>query len=885
MEIVIILFLLLAVLAVWVNLRDRIERLEYKVRELGGRVDIQSRTVAELLHNERPAPKAEPRPAAPLPPPPPKPEPVVVPVREPEPVAIAAPPPPPPQAPPPPEFLRPAPAPAAVRSSAEWEAVLGGNLLNKIGVFVLVVGIALALGYSFTQFGPLGRVSIGILASLALLISGAVMESRERYSNFARGLLGGGWAALYVTVYAMHAVPAAKVIDSPLIGGFLLMGVAAAMIVHSLRYRSQTVTGLAYFVAFGTLAITDVASLPFLALVPLAASLLYLAHRFTWSRMTLLGMIATYAVVVLRGDTGAPLWQAQTIFAAYWLLFEIYDVLHPEIAMLAINAAGALGLSLLKWQTAAPDKMWMLLAAAAAAYLVSAAARIRSGKWHGPATLTAALAAAAIFQRLDRQWVASALAVEAELFYLAGVRLRKPYLRWLGTSLFGVEVLRLLSVDVWMSPVAQWVPVASVDVVLFFANRALCAVDTFYGYAGAAMAALIIGKESHEPYRSVLWQAAAAAAFAFGWWRRQFDFRLQGYLLLALGLTGAALETRVLPLSVAAGVCYAAVLCLSRSAPGRFLEIEPEAVRPVAAAAAVAALMAILWREVPGAYLGVAWMALTLPLLELGLRRLPDEFRYLSYAAAVIGTFRVCVLQLTDLGNTGPWEPRLIPLWAALLAYAIALRARRADGGLPLIAGTSTGIAFGLTAMWALLPADMVAPAWAVAALVLFWTGGLWKRQVFLWQSYLAAAFAYVMCLSNLPDLARAAWTSCAVISCLYAAQMLAARADHARLYFSLMATTLTTMLLYYRISGSLLTVACGMQGIILLAAGFPLRDRVLRVSGLALLLSCILKLFVWDLRHLETFPRILSFIVLGLILLAVSWIYTRFREQVAKFL
>jgi uncharacterized membrane protein len=69
------------------------------------------------------------------------------------------------------------------------------------------------------------------------------------------------------------------------------------------------------------------------------------------------------------------------------------------------------------------------------------------------------------------------------------------------------------------------------------------------------------------------------------------------------------------------------------------------------------------------------------------------------------------------------------------------------------------------------------------------------------------------------------------------------------------------------------------------LASGFPLRDRVLRLSGLALLLACILKLFVWDLRHLETLPRILSFLVLGLFLVAVSWIYTRFRERVQRYL
>ena len=89
----------------------------------------------------------------------------------------------------------------------------------------------------------------------------------------------------------------------------------------------------------------------------------------------------------------------------------------------------------------------------------------------------------------------------------------------------------------------------------------------------------------------------------------------------------------------------------------------------------------------------------------------------------------------------------------------------------------------------------------------------------------------------------------------------------------------------WYRVSGSLLTVAWGGEGLVLLVSGFPLRDRILRLSGLALLVACILKLFLWDLRHLDTLPRIFSFIVLGLILVGVSWIYTRFRERVQRYL
>jgi hypothetical protein len=849
MEIILIVGLIVVLVIRWSVWKDRMARMESQIAELTRRVYAQE-------HMPAPQPQPAAAPVAPL-------GGGLQPARGLSPALPRVQPAP---------IVQPAPKPA--RAPREWETMLGGSWLNKIGVFVLVIGLALLLSYSFTQFGPLGRVAICMAASLFLLAAGAIFESKERYRMFARGLLGGGWAGLYVTVYAMHSVEAARVIDNAVVGAIMLLAVAAGMIVHSLRYRSQTVTGLAYFVAFGTLAITDMTSLPFLALLPLAASLLYVTHRFVWTRMALRGLIGTYVVVVIRGDTGAPLWQAQAIFSAYWLLFEIFDVLHPEARLLPLNAAGFLGLSVLQWQTAAPERLWILLAAAAGAYVVSAVARIRSGKWHGAATLTAALAAGAIFLKLDHQWIASALVVEAELFYLAGIRLRAPYLRWLGTSLFGVEALRLLASDI-RTPVDRWAPVASLDAVVFYANRALFAADQFYGYAGAAALALVIGKKTEEPYRSVAWQAAAAGAFAFGWWRRLFDFRLQGYLLLAVGLVGTAVETRELPLAVAAGVCYTAVLCALWSGEVRFAEDERTLVRLSGAGLAVVALMALVSRLVPGQYLGVAWMALALLVLELGMRGLPDALRRVSYAAALWGAGHVW------LSN----EAGLMRVWAALLAYAFAVRARREEDGAVTVVASTVGLAFGFAALWVLLPAETVAASWAAAALALVLAARQWKRDVFTWQGCAAGALAYLLALTSLPDTSAAVWPTCAAIACFYAAQLVAPRDSRPRLYFSLLATTLLTLLLYYRISGSLLTVACGAEGVILLASGFPLRDRVLRLSGLALLLACILKLFVWDLRHLDTLPRIFSFLGLGVILLGVSWIYTRFRERVAKFL
>jgi uncharacterized membrane protein len=127
-----------------------------------------------------------------------------------------------------------------------------------------------------------------------------------------------------------------------------------------------------------------------------------------------------------------------------------------------------------------------------------------------------------------------------------------------------------------------------------------------------------------------------------------------------------------------------------------------------------------------------------------------------------------------------------------------------------------------------------------------------------------------------------------------YAAQLLSPRIEdgegkgldrHARTFYSLLASVLLAVLLFYEVSGGVLTMAWGVEGLALLGAGFPLRDRLQRLSGLFLFLVCVMKLFFYDLRQLGTFNRILSFIVLGAILIAVSWIYTRFRNRIQRYL
>ncbi len=1061
---------------------DRIEPIE--ITRIIRRITQLELSLAEL----RAAPVAVPAGAPPFAPPPEPeapPPPIVVaaptaaeaPIPEPAPIAspaAASPalPGPSPEALPEPvlaAFSYPAPAsPRPKRTSEEWEAIVGGNWLNKLGILVLVIGLALFLGYSFTRMGPAGRATVALALSASLLAAGVLLERRASYAVFARGLLAGGWAALYFTTYAMHAVDAAKVIESPLIGGLLLLAVAAGMVAHSLKYRSQTLTALAYFMAFTTLAITPVTSLSVAALIPLAGSLLVVAWRFRWSNLPLLGLIATYATCASRTDTGAPLASTQAVFAAYWLLFEAYDLLRArrasnqpaERAILPLNALGLTLLSFAKWSSAAPAQLYLLAAGIAVAYLASTILRaklrppssfpedtttlerILAGGFEGPVTLAAAASACAAALQLHGQTVTNVLLSEAEILFVAGLVFHQTYLRRLAGTLFAALGWQLLSADLPSTGSVQflgltlrdWTPSALFACLLFYTNRSRRAPANspgVYAYAASALLALTLGFEVPLRYLGISWLAFAALLFLFGLRFRLFDFRLQGYsaALLALGAMAvyqiqiaAGLATPSpyawISLSLATLAAYALSLCALRTAPERLTATELSALPLVASWTATATAAALLWRTVPPVYLGPAWIALGILALELGLRRLPPDLRIPAHLIALFGALHVAFFAVLPPHTIVLTSERIAIGFAALFAYAFAARLFFAEYRHASVSrnaaylASAGGSLFTLIEVWALVGPLAVAPVWAALALALVGVGlrlelpGLrlqghavaaagffrlcntnlpdassihflsgricsgaiviaahytewWRqsragRQLLAWEDRVKRAYLYtaafliaaLLFLELPPQFVAAGWAGftlalliagfrwnqpdlryqsyalalfaftrtldlefhsaqlfasqaqrvaagAGVIACLFAAQLFCPRKSqehpptpgNPRLCLSLLATALTTAFLFHEVTGSMLTVAWGIQGAFLLGAGFPLRDRTLRLSGLAVFVLCIGKLFFYDLSALDTLYRILSFFVLGVILVAVSWIYTRFRESIRQYL
>ncbi|MGC4035249.1 MAG: DUF2339 domain-containing protein [Chitinophagaceae bacterium] len=90
-------------------------------------------------------------------------------------------------------------------NNSDLEKFIGENLANKIGIAVLVLGIAFFVKYAIDKdwIGETGRVAIGILCG-GILISFA-HYFRRSYRSFSSVLAGGGLAVFYFTIaFAFH---------------------------------------------------------------------------------------------------------------------------------------------------------------------------------------------------------------------------------------------------------------------------------------------------------------------------------------------------------------------------------------------------------------------------------------------------------------------------------------------------------------------------------------------------------------------------------------------------------------------------------------------------------------------------------------------------------
>jgi uncharacterized membrane protein len=339
-----------------------------------------------------------------------------------------------------------------LRTNLPLEQFLGMNLFAKIGIVLLVLGLALLGRIALIAMGPGLRVLLIYAIAAAMLGGGIWLEHRERYRLLGRTGIGGGWALLFFTIYAMHHVAPMTVMRSNTLDCVLMLIVAGAMVAHTLRYRSQLVTGLAFLLGFSTVALSQDSVYALVSGVILALGIAIIALRMSWFELEIFGILASYAnhfywLYKLYPDGTAghafpEFWPSAIILVLYWATFRISYVARKvdsprqeSVSTIAALANTMLLLAVMKFQSSHPElAFYALLGLGALEFIFGQLPVTRRRK--AAFTLLTVIGTLLIFAAVPFKFSGNNIAlfwmIAAEVLLIAGVAQRELLFRRLG---------------------------------------------------------------------------------------------------------------------------------------------------------------------------------------------------------------------------------------------------------------------------------------------------------------------------------------------------------------------------------------------------------------------------------------------------------------------
>ncbi len=473
-----------------------------------------------------------------------------------------------------------------IKSVSAIEESLGANWFAKLGVGMTVIGVALLGMLVLQNLGPAGKALIVYAVAVVLLGGGIFVEKREKYRLLGRVGIGGGWALLFFATYAIHHVAAMRVLDSLVLDCILMLAVALGMAAHTLRYKSQFVTGFAFLLGYTTIALsfselrplasagtTDTTAYGLFAGVILAIGLVTIVLKMGWFELEVFGILSSYLnhlywLYKLLGINGAhghsfPEYHASlAVLFFYWLTFRISYVVrgvitdfeeHVSTVSAVLNTLLLLGL--MKFQSVQPQLAYIALLAIGALEFSAAQLPITKRRRRAFVLLSmmgAALMLAAVPSHYSGNPVAILWLVGAETFLVAGIVFKEVVFRRLGLfagllvgiDLFGFDFRPLVELR------ATTEALALAAGVLF----ALCAV-VFY------LNSLYVGSRWKEQFSSALDRrvleihsylgVCAAATTAWALFAKDWTALAFAGIMLVLAVLGRRLASRHLQIQYA----------------------------------------------------------------------------------------------------------------------------------------------------------------------------------------------------------------------------------------------------------------------------------------------------------------------------------------------
>lgn len=830
------------------------------------------------------------------------------------------------------------PTPPAQPESFEMR--LGTYWFVRIGIVMVLTALAFLGNYAYQHYiglvGPGGKIALMYGASFGLLAAGKILPRKHAsLKNYGQVLFAGGLAAVYFTTYAAHHFENVRIISSALLDGLLLFGWTAFIVWLADRHKSELLAVFAIGLAYYTGLITDVGSFTLLSNLLLAAAAVFFLVRNRWVSLTFLSLAASYGSYFYwryyAGTAHSDQLTGQWAIVGYWMIFTTAVFLTRDAAFagrrrasfLSFNNGAAFCLLAATLYHQHTGNFWKLALASGTMLLALAPlARkfLKEDQLPSRAYLTQGLllATLGIISKLSGPTLALVLATESAWLLIFSTQWKSRITRfgsiitaalaaaflinsfdtgdalmwwkaagigsfllfnaiWSGRHETGIgEDIRpqpvyfsLLALGVWSFATFRLADPTAMGLILVGTGFALTLAHRFVRVPEIPLlsqAVIVIGQAvgffyllAHPGQQiGFEWTYPALIAMTLAltiWWKRQSSLQVEDNSRFGFeatyAVTGAALVALWAPelvspshwiyLSIVLSVVWLGFGFLARSWPTM------AAGQIFLVGAYFQTLAALIDGHEPPMTCAIAVFCACFAFAAIG--RLLKEDKASSVALSILshiyqwaGAVLVVASVMTYLAS---------PLRFLVLTLAFA-------GSL---AGAARGARY---PFW---------PGLAMASAGAFWWLIGWPQFGAEWQSLVA-----ILILAGAQALLRKRPESNFLNEQGHYA-WIAAVAGALWLYVSRVVIVQASGEHFY------LTASWAILAFVLFGAGFVLRERLYRWAALTVLGSALARVIILDVWKLETLYRILSFLALGIVLLALGYVYTRFQERIAKWL